>query len=297
MGAERTLVEVDGRRLSLSNLDRILYPRSGTTKAAVIQYYTQVASAMLPHLTDRPASFLRCPEGVEGQRFWAKNMPLGAPEWVRVLSITHRSTTLEQPVVDDLATLVWAANLAALEIHTPQWREDPARHDRLIIDLDPGEGTTMVHCCAAALATREALAGDGLESFAKTSGSKGLHLTVALRPVSAEAVNSYARRLAQRMASAYPELLVHRMGKHLRRGRVLLDWSQNNSAKTTVAPYSLRAQPTPTVSAPVTWEEVAACRDPEGLVFEAADIPTRLRTLGDLLAPLGDPAAEQALPS
>jgi bifunctional non-homologous end joining protein LigD len=296
MNDERTVVDVGGRRVSLSHLDRVLYPRTGTTKAAVLHYYTQVASAMLPHLADRPASFLRCPEGVDGEKFWAKNLPPGAPDWIPTLDVTIRSSTLRQPVVADLATLMWAANLAALEIHTPQWRDDPAHHDRLIIDLDPGEGTTLLHCCAAALAVREALAADGLESYAKTSGSKGLHLTVALRPVPAATVNAYAKRLAQRMTTRYPDLIVHRMGKELRRGRVLLDWSQNNSAKTTVAPYSLRALDTPTVSTPVTWQEVAAVRDPGDLAFGCEHLPERLRTHGDLMGPLNDPAAHQELP-
>lgn len=297
VNGERTVVDVGGRRVTLSNLERVLYPRTGTTKAAVLHYYTQVAPAMLPHLADRPASFLRCPEGVEAERFWAKNLPPGAPAWVPVIEVTLRSTPLRQPVVGDLAALMWAANLAALEIHTPQWRDDPSHHDRLIIDLDPGDGATLLHCCAAALAVREALAEDGLDSFAKTSGSKGLHLTVGLRPVPAATVNAYARRLAQRMAARYPELIVHRMNKELRRGRVLLDWSQNNSAKTTVAPYSLRAQPTPTVSTPVTWEEVAACRDPGDLAFGCEHLPGRLAAHGDLMAPLNDSAGRQELPT
>jgi bifunctional non-homologous end joining protein LigD len=255
MPAERTVVEVDGRRLSLSHLDKPLYPASGFTKAAVLSYYEQVAPLMLPHLQGRPASFVRCPGGVEGERFWAKRVPPGAPDWISDLEVELRTGPARQVVVSDLATLIWAGNLDTIEIHVPQWRDAPELHDRLIVDLDPGEGADMLYCCAAALAVRAVLAEDGLDTWAQTSGSQ-----------------------------------------ELRRDRVLLDWSQNASAKTTVAAYSLRAQAEPTVSTPVGWEEIADCRDPEELSFTADELPERLGRIGDLQAPLLDPSAARRLP-
>ncbi|WP_042392916.1 non-homologous end-joining DNA ligase [Streptacidiphilus carbonis] len=296
MPAERTVVEVEGRRLSLSHLDKPLYPAGGFTKAAVLQHYGQVGPVMLPHLEGRPASFVRCPGGVDGERFWAKRVPPGAPGWVQGLEVELRTGPARQVVVADLATLIWAANLDTVEFHVPQWRDSPALHDRLIVDLDPGEGTDLLHCCAAALAVREVLAADGLDAWAKTSGSKGLHLTVPLIPAPADEVNAYAKRLAQRLKAEYPQLIVSRMGRELRRDRVLLDWSQNNSAKTTVAAYSLRALAEPTVSTPVSWAEVADCRDPAELSFTADRLPDRLARLGDLHASLLDPSAARRLP-
>ncbi|MFC1415713.1 non-homologous end-joining DNA ligase [Streptacidiphilus cavernicola] len=294
--AERTVVDVEGRRVSLSHLERVLYPRTGTTKAAVLHYYTQVAPFLLPHLAGRPASFLRCPTGVDGERFWAKNVPAGAPDWVRVLDVEVRTATLRQVVVQDLPTLVWAGNLACLEIHTPQWREAPDLHDRLIIDLDPGEGTSMTDTCAAALAVREVLAEDGIAAWPKTSGSKGVHLVAPLRPSPAEAVSRYAKRLAGRLRERYPGLVIDRMNRDARHGLIFLDWSQNTGMKTTVAPYSLRALAEPTVSTPVGWEELADCRDPEGLRFTPEQVVARVAERGDLMAPLLDPSGREELP-
>ncbi|MHA6757712.1 non-homologous end-joining DNA ligase [Streptacidiphilus sp. PAMC 29251] len=296
MPEERTVVEVDGRRLSMSHLDRVLYPETGTTKAAVLQYYTRLAPVMLPHLARRPASFLRCPNGVDGERFWAKNVPGGAPDWITTLTVPLRTKDMEQVVVADLATLIWAGNLACLEIHTPQWQDSPDLHDRLVIDLDPGEDTSMLHTCAAALAVHAALAEDGLDAWPKTSGSKGLHLGVALRPAPGDAVSSYAKRLAGRLRAQYPELIVDRMNRDARRARIFLDWSQNTGAKTTAAPYSLRALAAPTVSTPVSWQEVAGCRDPAGLRFTMDEVADRVQQHGDLFAALLDPAGRQELP-
>ncbi|MFC1413280.1 non-homologous end-joining DNA ligase [Streptacidiphilus sp. N1-12] len=293
--ASRTVVDVGGRPVRLTHLERVLYPESGTTKAAVLHYYSQAAPVFLPHLAGRPASFLRCPEGVAGERFWAKNIPAGAPDWVQTLDVPVHTKSLRQVVVADLATLTWAGNLGCLEIHTPQWQHAPERHDRLIIDLDPGEGTTMLHTCAAALAVRLALADDGLRAWPKTSGSKGIHLIAPLRPAPADMVSGYAKRLAARLRDQYPQLIADNVRRD-RTGLVLLDWSQNTGAKTTVAPYSLRAMPTPTVSTPVTWEEIAACEDPAGLVFTPDDVTRRIAEHGDLLAPLLDPATGQDLP-
>ncbi|PYC75862.1 ATP-dependent DNA ligase [Streptomyces tateyamensis] len=286
-----TVTEVQGRRLRLTHLDRELYPGTGFTKAALLRYYTLVAPAMLPQLAGRPASFLRLPEGVTGQRFWAKRVPPGAPDWVPELTVTHRQEDLRQVVVADLPTLLWAANLGCLEIHTPQWRDDPARHDRLIVDLDPGEGTSVLECCVVALAARELLAADGLTAWPKTTGSKGLHLSVPLPPTPAEQVTGYARELARRLRRALPELVVDQMAKELRPGRVFVDWSQNNSAKNTVAAYSLRAGPTPTAATPVGWAELTACRRPGDLVFTPDQVTARLAGTGDLHAGLPGSAA------
>ncbi|MFE0462865.1 non-homologous end-joining DNA ligase [Kitasatospora sp. NPDC058965] len=289
-----TVTEVQGRRLRLTHLDRELYPGSGFTKAALLRYYTLVAPAMLPQLAGRPASFLRLPEGVTGQRFWAKRVPPGAPDWVPELSVTHRRESLRQVVVADLPTLLWAANLGCLEFHTPQWRDDPARHDRLIVDLDPGEGTGVVECCAVALVARELLAADGLTAWPKTTGSKGLHLSVALPATPAEEVAGYARELAARLRRALPELVVDRMAKQLRAGRVFVDWSQNNSAKNTVAAYSLRAAAAPSAAAPIGWAELAACRAPADLAFTPDQVAARLAADGDPHA--GLPASAAPLP-
>ncbi|MGF1427572.1 non-homologous end-joining DNA ligase [Kitasatospora sp. LaBMicrA B282] len=291
-----TVTEVAGRRLRLTHLDRVLYPETGFTKAAVLRYYTLVAPAMLPHLAGRPASFLRLPDGVTGQRFWAKRVPPGAPAWVTGLDVTHRQETMRQTVVADLPTLLWAANLGCLEFHVPQWRERPELHDRLIVDLDPGEGAGVVECCAVALVARELLAADGLPCWPKTTGSKGLHLTVPLLPAPAERVAEYARQLARRLRQQLPELVVDQMAKQLRPGRVFVDWSQNNSAKTTVAAYSLRARPEPTASAPLDWSEVAGCRRPEQLVFDADAVAERVQAAGDQQAALADPEQAAALP-
>ncbi|WP_035792300.1 non-homologous end-joining DNA ligase [Kitasatospora mediocidica] len=291
-----TVTEVDGRRLRLTHLERVLYPRTGFSKAAVLHYYAQVGPAMLPHLRDRPASFLRLPEGVEGERFWAKRVPPGAPDWVRGLDVEHHRETLHQVVVADLPTLLWAANLSCLEIHVPQWRLAPQTHDRLIVDLDPGPGTSVVQCCAVALAARELLAQDGLRAWPKTTGSKGLHLTVPLVETPADRVGDYARELARRLRLALPELVVDRMAKQLRAGRVFVDWSQNSSAKTTAAAYSLRAGAEPGVSTPLAWPEVESCGRPEELAFTPDHVTARVREHGDLQAALTEPATAGTLP-
>ncbi|MEV6573232.1 non-homologous end-joining DNA ligase [Streptomyces sp. NPDC051577] len=288
---------VEGRRISLSNLDKVLYPESGFTKGEVLHYYASVADAMLPHLHDRPVSFLRYPDGPDGQLFFTKNPPPGTPDWVRTTPVPRsEDLTAEQVVVGDLPTLMWAANLV-VEFHTHQWpAEAPAVADRLILDLDPGPPAGVVECCAAALWLRERLAADGLHACAKTSGSKGLHLIAPLEPTPSERVSAYAKALAQEAERELPDLIVHRMAKNLRPGKVFVDHSQNAAAKTTAAPYTLRARPLPAVSAPVSWDEVAACRAPAELVFLADDIPPRLARDGDLCAPLLDPNLAGELP-
>ncbi|MFF2400759.1 non-homologous end-joining DNA ligase [Streptomyces goshikiensis] len=288
---------VEGRRISLSNLDKVLYPETGFTKGEVLHYYATVAGSLLAHVHDRPVSFLRYPDGPDGQLFFTKNPPPGTPAWVPTTTVPRSDDpAAEQIVVADLPSLMWAANLV-VEFHTPQWTVgSPAVADRLVFDLDPGPPATVVECCAAALWLRGRLAADGLEAYAKTSGSKGLHLAVSVEPTASDRVSAYAKALAQEAERELPGLVVHRMAKALRPGKVFVDHSQNAAAKTTAAPYTLRARARPTVSAPVSWQEVEACRTPADLVFLAGDIPPRLARDGDLLAPLTDPGRAGRLP-
>ncbi|MFI7339525.1 non-homologous end-joining DNA ligase [Streptomyces sp. NPDC050085] len=280
------ITEVEGRRLALSNLDKVLYPASGFTKGELLHYYATTAGSLLAHLYNRPVSFLRFPDGPDGQRFFAKNVPPGTPAWVKTAEVPRSEGVSRQILVQDFATLMWAANLVT-EFHTPQWQADaPARADRLVLDLDPGEPADIVQCCEIALWLRERLAADGLHTYAKTSGSKGMHLLVPLVPTPSEQVSAYAKGLAQEAEHELPHLVVHRMTRSLRPGKVFVDHSQNSAAKTTASPYTLRARPEPTVSAPVTWEEVESCEHASDLVFLADDIAPRLQRYGDLLGPL-----------
>ncbi|WP_243274410.1 non-homologous end-joining DNA ligase [Streptomyces albus subsp. chlorinus] len=283
--------EIGGHRLSLSNLDKVLYPATGFTKGEAIHYYASVADAVLPHLDGRPLSFLRFPDGVEGEKFFTKHVPPGTPSWVtrRKISVVSKEP-LHQVLIQDEATLVWAANLAALELHTPQWQADhQAKADRLVFDLDPGEGADILDCRTIADWLRRRTAEDGITLLPKTSGSKGLHLVAPLERTPSDKVSAYAKKLAQEAEAELPDQAVSKMAKDLRGGKVFVDWSQNNQAKTTAAPYTLRAKRRPTVSTPVTWEELAAAKKPEDLVFLASDLPTRLEKHGDLLAPLLHP--------
>jgi bifunctional non-homologous end joining protein LigD len=295
--SERSTVEVDGRRLSLSNLDKVLYP-DGFTKGEVVDYYARIAPVLLAHVADRPMSFQRFPDGTDKKGFYAKNAPKGTPDWVRTVRLPAPGSgmdreTLDYVVVGDLPTLVWAANLAALELHVPQWTVGPRgavrEPDRLVLDLDPGAPATAVECAEVALLLRDLLEADGLAPVAKTSGSKGLQVYAALQPVSDRRTSDYARDLAQRLEKSHPKLVVSQMRKDLRGGKVFVDWSQNNAAKTTVAPYALRARPEPWVSTPITWDEVAACRKPGDLVFRAEQVLERVDEHGDLFAPLLEP--------
>ncbi|MFE3070190.1 non-homologous end-joining DNA ligase [Streptomyces sp. NPDC059247] len=291
------ITEVEGRRLALSNLGKVLHPATGTTKGELLHYYATVGPVILPHLRDRPVSFLRYPDGPDGQLFFSKNPPPGTPSWVRTAPVPRSDAPgARQVLVQDLASLMWAANLV-VEFHTPQWRSpSPAVADRLVLDLDPGPPATVVECCRVALHLRERLARDGLEAWAKTSGAKGLHLLVPLAPTPSARVSAYARRLAVEAEVALPGLVVHRMARALRPGKVFVDHSQNAAAKTTAAPYTLRARPLPTVSAPVTWEEVGDCADPGSLTFLLDDIAPRVERYGDLLAPLFAPGRAGVLP-
>ncbi len=295
MASAKTSVEVDGRTLQLTNLDKVLYPETGFTKGEVIDYYRQVADVLLPRLADRLLTRKRWPDGTAKGSFFEKNAPRGTPEWVTVVNLPSPGSskgreTIDYVVVDDLPTLVWLANLAALELHVPQWtvgRDGDARGaDLLVFDLDPGEPATVVECCHVAGLVRELLNADGLDAFAKTSGNKGLQLYVPIAEAAPGRTSAYAKELAQRLEAAQPDLVVHRMTKALRPGKVLVDWSQNNPAKTTVAAYSLRARETPTVSTPISWDEVGGCRESADLRFTADDVLERVARDGDLLAPL-----------
>lgn len=288
----RVPVEVEGKSFMLSNLDKVLYPAVGFTKGEVLDYYSRIAPVLLPHLAERSVTRKRYPDGVDGPSFFEKNAPRGTPEWVRTETLASPGsgqdrTTIDYVVVQDLATLIWTANLAALELHTHPWRIGAGRPDLLVLDLDPGAPATIVECCAVALLLRPILRADGLDPVAKTSGSKGLQLYArADMFASSEQTTAYAKALAQRLESEHPDLVLHRMTKSLRAGKVLLDWSQNNAAKTTISVYSLRARARPTVSTPVTWAEIEGCRSPEDLVFCSAEVLTRVAADGDLFAPL-----------
>jgi bifunctional non-homologous end joining protein LigD len=294
-GSTRTVVE--GRELTISNLDKVLYPETGFTKGELIDYYVRVAPVMLPHLGDRPLTMKRLPNGVEGSSFFEKHLPSHAPEWVHHVAVptAEGGDTVEYGVVCDLPTLVWAANLATIEFHVPLWRVGrrralPAPPDHMVFDLDPGEGATIVECCLVAGHIAEELDGQGLAGVAKTSGSKGLQVYVPLpKRTTWDRSRQQAHRMATELERSHPDLVVSNMRKSLRGGKVLIDWSQNHPAKTTVAVYSLRARPTPTVSTPVTWDEVHRCAeagDPELLRFTAGAVLDRVHRSGDLFAAL-----------
>ncbi|RKN38156.1 non-homologous end-joining DNA ligase [Streptomyces hoynatensis] len=290
------VVSVEGRRLTLSNLEKAVYP-DGTTKGEVLHYYASNGAVLLPELRDRPLSLLRYPDGPEGELFFTKRVPPGTPEWVTVHEVPRSGGgTMRQLVIGDLPALVWVTNLV-VELHTPQWRVGtPGLADRLVFDLDPGEPATIVDCCEVAGWLRERLAADGLTAYAKTSGSKGLHLLCPLRPVSSEAASGYAKALALEAAAAMPRRVVAAMARRLRPGKVFIDHSQNAARKTTATPYTLRARHAPMVSAPVTWDEVENCAEPRQLDIRLGDMPARLDAHGDLLAPLADPRQARPLP-
>jgi len=290
------MVEVDGRRVTLTHLDRVLYP-SGCTKAEVVQYYTAVAGTLLPHLADRALTMVRYPEGVAAGGFFAKNAPSGTPSWVRRSRQATADDDIEHVVADSTATLVWLANLSAIELHIPLWKvrgakdSSRAEYDRLVIDLDPGSGAGIAECATLALAIRGALAEDGLSPVAKTTGRAGLHLLVPIAPAPSDAVVRYVKRLAEALATAAPELATSKIGEAHRSGRVLLDWRQNVYRATTVAPYSLRAADSPGVSTPVSWDEVAAASAGMPLTFGMDEVIERITEYGDLAADVLTPDA------
>ncbi len=296
--ASSTRTTIDGRELSVSNLDKVLFPQCGFTKGQLIDYYVRVAEVMLPHVRERPLTMKRFPDGVEGKSFFEKHIPSHAPDWVRSVTVSSNDgqDVIPYAIVNDLPTLAWAANLGTIELHVPLWhvgrhRKLPARPDFLVFDLDPGERTSIVECCVVAGYVMDELAQDGTESFAKTSGSKGLQLYAAVGPKTTwDGLRARAHDIARKLESDHGDLVVSNMRKSLRKGRVLIDWSQNHPAKTTVAVYSVRAMPTPTVSTPVTPAEVQRCAtlsDPGLLRFETDDVLRRVDKSGDLFAPLG----------
>ncbi|MBO0653690.1 non-homologous end-joining DNA ligase [Streptomyces triculaminicus] len=296
---ERQVVEVEGRRLSLSHLDRVLFAASGHTKAQILRYYAAVAPAMLPHARGRAASFVRAPEGTGGESWVAKTPPNGSPRWVPRVPVRHKDGVAEQVMIDSMAALIAMVNLGAYEVHVPQWTAEagPDGHDRLVLDLDPGPGADLVVCCRVAQRLRQLLADDGLTAHPVVSGAKGLHLYAPVEAASGRATGHYAKRLATAMTNEHPGLVVVSMTKAERRGKVLIDWSQNASAKTTAAPYTVRLLPDrPGVAAPVTWDEVAACADPGDLAFTPEEVLDRLDAHGDPLAALAGNDTRAPLP-
>ena len=288
---ERTeqAVEIDGRQLKLSNLEKVLYPEVGFTKAEVIDYYARVASVMVPHIGDRGLTLRRYPNGVDGQSFFEKRCPSHRPAWIGTFDGPgDRSGTIGYCALDSTAALVWSANMAALELHAPMARgNDIETPTMCVFDLDPGPGTGIPECAAVALdiqSVLERLA--DLECFAKTSGSKGLQVYVPLNSAHThEECSSFAQAVAQVLEKHHTDQVTSTMAKKARPGKVFIDWSQNSRHKTTIAVYSMRARPTPTVSTPVTWDEVADAASGEALSFETAEVLARVEELGDLFQP------------
>ncbi|MDO5684205.1 MAG: non-homologous end-joining DNA ligase, partial [Propionibacteriaceae bacterium] len=286
-------VQVGDRTIKVTNLDKIMYPATGITKGDVIAYYAAVAPTFVSHARGRPATRKRWVNGVgtdaePGSSFFNKNLdPRSTPEWVRTFTIEHKSDANTYPLIDEPATLVWLAQLAALEIHVPQWRvgddDVPRRPDRLVLDLDPGPGAGMAECVTLALLLRDILDGMSLTSVPVTSGSKGLHVYAGLDGTLAAEVSTLARELAVNLEALHPTLVVSNMKKDLRHGKVLVDWSQNSASKTTIAPYSLRGRLRPTVAVPRTWDELA----PDLPHLELDQVIERLVEVGDPLSALG----------
>lgn len=291
-------VDVEGRTLKLSNLDKVLYPATGTTKGEVLNYYATIAPVLLPHLADRPVTRIRWPHGVHRDSFFEKNAPAGTPEWVRTVEVPTTGSRassgagmLRFPICDDLATLTWLVNLASLELHVHQWTVTrtgrPRRPDRLVIDLDPGEPAGLHECCQVALAARDALAERGLETTPVTSGSKGLHLYADLpasRRLDSDGATALAKEVAEELEKAHPTAVTSTMTKARRGGKVFIDWSQNSGSKTTISPYSLRGRERPAVATPVAWDEVVAGAEDELALSQFAPEETlsRVADLGDL---------------
>jgi bifunctional non-homologous end joining protein LigD len=289
MAKTESTVEVHGRQLKLSNLDKVLYPSVGFTKAQVIDYYVRIAPVLLPHLKNRPLTLKRYPEGVNGMFFYEKACPKYRPEWVQTTAVWSegRKDYIDFCLAQDVPTLVWAANLADLELHTSLSRaKDVLRPTMMVFDLDPGEPANIVQCCRVGLRLKEMFETLGLKSFAKTSGSKGLQVYVPLNtPTSYDQTKPFAHAVARLLEDETPKEIVSDMKKSLRVGKVFVDWSQNDDHKTTVCVYSLRAKERPTVSTPVSWDEVEEClkkKDAKRLVFTSDDVLKRVEKSGDL---------------
>jgi bifunctional non-homologous end joining protein LigD len=286
-------VRVGERTLKLTNLDKVYWPEAGFTKGQMIDYYTRVAPVLLPHLRNRPLTLKRYPEGVDGEMFYEKNCPKHRPPWIETAKVWSGGNNRDMYycMVQDLASLVWVAQLGTIELHTSlSAYQKLERPQMLVFDLDPGPPATIVECCRVAAWLREWFDERGLKAFAKTSGSKGLQLYVPLNTaVTYDQTKTISRGLAQKLERERPQHVVHMQRKTLREGKVLIDWSQNDDAKTTVSVYSLRARTRPTVSTPVTWAEVEACfeaGDPSLLVFDSAEVLERIDRHGDLFEPL-----------
>ena len=293
MARTTTTVEIQGKELQLSNLDKVLYPEAGFTKGQVIDYYVRVAPVLLPQLRDRPLTMKRYPNGVNGPFFYEKNAPSHRPEWVQTAPVWSEGNqrTMHYLLGQDLPTLVWLANLADLELHTSlSLAKDVLQPTMIVFDLDPGPPANIVQCCQVGLWVKDIFEQLGLESFAKTSGSKGLQIYVPLNtPVTYDQTKPFAHELARRLEREHPELVVSDMKKALRVGKVLVDWSQNDDHKTTICVYSLRARERPTASTPVTWDEVRRTlkkKDADELVFEAGKLLERVERVGDLFEPV-----------
>ena len=307
------------RELTLTNLGKVLYPAAGYTKAEVIGYYSAIAELMLPYVSDRALTRLRFPDGVDGPSFYEKNAPLGTPDWVTTVDVDTGDGLIHYAVCDQPATLVWLANLAALELHVPQWRISSATPgadgvieishtepksgeplaDRVVVDLDPGEGMSIVESARAALLVAQAMAEDGLLPTPQTSGSKGIQVYAAVQPCRSRDVWAYVKQLGATLARREPDFFVATMSIAQRKGRIYVDYNQNLAARNTIAPYSMRGRHVPVVATPVTWEELGAVTGPHDLRFTPDDVLARLADHGDLGADLliDDRPALPAVPS
>ncbi len=288
--ATKVTVEVEGRRMRLSSLDKVLYPRTSTTKAEVLDYYARISPVLLPHLAGRPVTRVRFPHGVGDMQFFEKNIPAGTPPWLR-----RAGRDPVFPFIDDLAGLTFFANLNSIELHVPQWRwegegrtAEPRRPDRLVIDLDPGPGVGLPECADVAVMVRERLTQIGLDTVPVTSGSKGLQLYAVLPGVhSSDQIRDTVAQLAQELSKSHPDRVVWKMAKDLRPGKIFLDWSQNVAAKTTICPYSLRGRDAPTVAAPRTWAEIeCGIGGGELRQLRMDEVLARVEEQGDLAAVL-----------
>ena len=290
---QQSELEVGGKRLQVSNLDKVLYPKARFTKGDVIDYYIHVSSVLLPHLKNRPLTLKRYPNGVEAEFFYEKKCPSHRPPWVNTAKVWSEGNQADIYfcMANDLPTLVWAANLADLELHTSLARYPKIKSPTMIVfDLDPGAPANIIQCCQVGIWLRKILDETGLECFPKTSGSKGLQIYVPLNtPANYENTKSFAKEIAARLERDHPEMVLSKMAKILRGGKVFVDWSQNDDHKTTICAYSLRAKENPTVSTPVTWKEVEAAlkkRDAELLNFKSDDVLKRVEGLGDIFEPV-----------
>ncbi len=284
---------VEGKKLAVSNLDKVLYPKTGFTKGQVIDYFIRIAPVLLPHLKDRPLTMKRYPNGVEGEFFYEKNCPVHRPKWVKTAKVWSEGNNrnMDYCLANDLPTLVWAANLADLELHTSLARKSNiTRPTMMVFDLDPGAPADIVQCCQVGIWLRDLLGNMKLKSFAKTSGSKGLQIYCPLNtPVTFDQTKDLSRALAEHLEREHPDLVVSKMAKALRKGKVFVDWSQNDEHKTTICVYSLRARERPTVSTPVTWKEVEIAlkkKDAKLLTFTSDQVLARVEKQDDLFAPV-----------